>query len=119
MKLTFVESRGFASRWKSRADDEALRILQNDLLEAPDRGKEIIGCGLIRKYRFADLSRGKGKRGGLRVIYLYTPVVSRIDFLAVFGKDEKIDLSRDEIKVLCEMARAIRREAIAMPKKEK
>jgi hypothetical protein len=113
MRLTFFESRGFTVRWKSRADDGALRGLQNELLEVPERGKEIPGCGILRKYRFADPSRGKGKRGGLRVIYLYTPAVSRIDLLAVFGKDEKVDLSREEIKVLCNLARAIRQEAMA------
>jgi len=119
MLLTFVETRAFASRWKSRADDETLRTLQNDLLEAPDRGKAIRGCGILRKYRFADPSRGKGKRGGLRVIYLHTPSVSRIDFLAVFGKDEKVDLSRDEIKILCQLAHAIREEAAAIWKGKK
>lgn len=111
MDLTFVESRIFSVRWDERHDDEALRALQNQLLENPDRGDPILGCGILRKLRFGDRARGKGRRGGVRVIYLHTPAASRIDLLAVFGKDEKVDLSKDEIRVLCRLARQLREEA--------
>jgi len=111
MKMTFVETRGFTARWKARVGDEALKGLQEVLLEAPDRGTEMPGCGILRKYRVADPSRNKGSRGGLRVIYLHTPLASRIDLIAVFGKDEEVDLSKDELKTLCALAKLIRQEA--------
>jgi hypothetical protein len=38
-------------------------------MKSPDAGDVIEGTGGLRKLRFADLRRGKGKRGGLRVIY--------------------------------------------------
>ena len=41
---------------------------------------------------------GKGKRGGLRVIYLHTPEAATVDLFTVYGKDEKDDLSADELK---------------------
>jgi hypothetical protein len=105
------------ARWRKRAEDEALRALQNDLLEAPDRGDAMPGCGILRKYRFADPSRGKGKRGGLRVIYMHTPVAATIHLIVVFGKDDQIDLSKREMKALCELARQLRSEVEASARK--
>jgi hypothetical protein len=92
MNLPFVESAGFTARWHRRASDESLRALQNELLKEPNRGDPMPGCSILRKYRFADPSRSKGRRGGLRVIYLYTPSANWIHLIAVFGKDEQDDL---------------------------
>jgi hypothetical protein len=93
-------------------DDEAFRELQNELSENPDRGKVMPGCGGLRKLRFGDPGRGQGKRGGLRVIYLYVPEAFRIDFLNVYGKDQKDDLSPHEKRVFAQLARQIKQEAI-------
>lgn len=41
---------------------------QNLLMLQPEDGDLIPGRGGLRKLRFADARRGKGKRGGLRVI---------------------------------------------------
>lgn len=110
MKLTFVETRVFSVRWHARQSDEALRALQNELLEEPRRGDPIPGCGILRKLRFADQSRGKGKRGGVRVIYVHTPEAGRIDLVTVYGKDEADDLTKDEVEELCRFARLLRTE---------
>lgn len=61
--------------------------------------------------RFGDPGRGKGKRGGLRVIYLYTPEAAMIDLLTVYGKDEKDDLTAAEVKTWC-IAAAQRRQQL-------
>jgi len=71
------------------------------------------GCGIIRKLRWSDESRGQGKRGGVRVIYLHTPEAARVDLITVYGKDEADDLSRDEIRTLCEYATQLRALAVA------
>jgi len=110
MTLTFVETLVFTARWRKRADDDALRALQLVLLETPAAGTPIPGCGVLRKLRLADPGRGKGKRGGLRVIYLHTPEADTLDLLTVYGKDEKDDLGADELKLLCEAARARRKQ---------
>lgn len=111
MKLTFVETAVFSARWHRRQDDEGLRALQNELLEDPGRGDSIPGCGMLRKVRFGDERRGKGKRGGVRVIYVYTPEVGRIDLITVYGKDEADDLTKDEVSALCILAKRLRQEA--------
>lgn len=111
MNLTFVESRVFSARWHRRQSDESLRALQNVLLSNPSKGDPIPGCPLLRKLRFGDESRGKGTRGGVRVIYLHTPRANQIDLVAVYGKDERDDLSKADLKVLCVMANELRIEA--------
>jgi mRNA-degrading endonuclease RelE of RelBE toxin-antitoxin system len=119
MNLTFVETKVFSARWHRRLDDEALRALQDDLLEKPEAGDPIPGCGLLRKLRVADKSRGKGKRGGVRVIYLHTPEASRVDLITIYGKDEADDLSKAELDGLCLLARALRDEATAQARRLK
>jgi hypothetical protein len=66
----------------------------------------------LRKIRFADASRGMGERGGVRVVYLYIPEASRVDFLDLSGKDEKDDLSAAEKKRLAAFAKSVKRGAI-------
>src|SRR5665213_3031193 len=111
MKLTFVEAPWFTERLKARMGDESYRAMQNAIAEHPDKGKVMPGCGGLRKLRFADPSRGQGKRGGLRVIYLHVPEACRVDFLDVYGKDEKDDLTPKEKKILADLAKKVRREA--------
>jgi hypothetical protein len=112
MKLTFVEMPWFTERLKARLDDESYRALQNEMLANPEKGRTMGGCGGLRKVRSGDPARGQGKRGGVRVIYLYIPQAFRIDLMDVYGKDEKDDLTPAEKKVLARLAAAARQEAI-------
>ncbi len=113
MDLTFVESRVFTSQWADRMGDDQLRALQNELLENPGKGDPIPGCGILRKLRFGDEGRGKGKRGGVRVIYVHTPQARRIDLVTVYGKDEVGDLTKEQVADLCKFAELLRTEATA------
>jgi hypothetical protein len=113
MKATFVESTGFTESVCDLMDDRAYARLQTKLMEEPDTGKVMPGCGGLRKLRIADPKRGKGKRGGARVIYLHVPEAKRFYMLDAYGKDEKDDLSPDEKKELRELAEQLKKEAIA------
>lgn len=93
-------------------NDEGYRALQNELLENPDRGEVMPGCGGLRKIRFADPARSKGRRGGVRIIYLYIPEAFRIDFFDAYGKDEKNDLTPREKKWLAELSKQVKQEAV-------
>jgi hypothetical protein len=55
-----------------------------------------------------DPSRGKGKRSGARVHYLWRPRVRRIYLLFVYGKDEASTLTRGQKEALAQMSRAIK-----------
>lgn len=68
------------------------------------------GCGGLRKLRMPDAGRGKGKRGGFRVIYLDLPEVARIHLIKLYDKSEKDDLSSDDRKILRTLAGLIKRE---------
>lgn len=74
-------------------------------MEKPDAGDVMPGCGGLRKIRTADSQRGKGKRGGARVIYLHVPKAKRFYMLDIYGKDEKVDLSaaaKKQLRLLVE-----------------
>jgi len=71
MRLVFVESPVFSRLLPDYLDDASYRTLQRALLEEPERGAVMPGTGGFRKLRWADTRRGKGKRGGLRVVYYY------------------------------------------------
>jgi hypothetical protein len=110
---TFVESVDFSIHRQRFMDDAALRAFQNELLVQPNRGDVMPGCGGLRKVRTADPSRGKGKRGGARVIYLLIPEADRIDLLLIYGKDEQDDLTPAQRKTLSRLADRMRKEATA------
>lgn len=58
------------------------------------------GTGGLRKLRWADARRGKGRRGGLRIIYYYFKVDRQIWLMALYDKDEAADLTAKEKKAL-------------------
>jgi hypothetical protein len=111
MKATFVETSGFTKAITELLSDDAYARLQQWLMEQPDRGDVMPGCGGLRKIRTADPKRGKGKRGGARVIYLHVPAAKRFYMIDVYAKDEKDDLSANEKKQLRQLAKQLKQEA--------
>ena len=81
-------------------NDESYRALQRTLLENPELGDVMPGTGGFRKIRWEDSRRGKGKRGGLRVIYYYLTTNHQIWFFTLYSKDEATDLTSGEKKAL-------------------
>jgi hypothetical protein len=88
--------------------------LQRLLMLNPEAGDVIPNTGGLRELRFADERRGKGKRGGLRVIYYWWDAESQFWLFTVFDKDEMSDLTASERKALKEM---IKRELEARRKR--
>jgi len=115
--MIFVETRVFTSRLKRFLTDKAYGELQKELSEDPKRGDVMKGCGGLRKLRMKDVSRGKGRRGGARVIYLYIPEAGRIDFITVYGKNERDDLTVKQKKELKAFAARAKAEAIKCSRK--
>lgn len=69
-------------------------------MDNPEAGDIIEGTGGLRKMRFADAKRGKGKRGGLRVIYYWWLAGKQFWLFTIYSKDEKDDLSPAQKKIL-------------------
>ena len=68
MKASFVEMTTFSKYRADYLSDESFRDLQLELLANPRKGDTISGTGGLRKIRWADKKRGKGKGGGTRII---------------------------------------------------
>jgi len=79
------------------ADDD-YAAMQVALARRPDLGRIIPGSGGIRKMRWA--GSGRGKRGGLWIIYYWQVAEDQIWLLLAYPKSERDDLSHDEIKQL-------------------
>jgi hypothetical protein len=103
VKAVFVELPPFERFRADYLDDEAFLRLQRLLMLNPDAGDVIPGAGGLRKLRFPDERRGKGKRGGLRVIYYWWDAGSQFWLFTVFDKEEMPDLTITERKALKEM----------------
>lgn len=111
MSLAFRETAGFAQRRDTYfVTDEHFRAFQNALIEVPTRGAVIPGCSGLRKVRWTDARRGMGRRGGLRVIYLFVPDADMIFLLDVYDKNEADDLTKEEKREFAALADLIRQE---------
>jgi len=95
-RLQFLEAPAFSRYREDYLDDEGFRELQQALASNPEKGDVIPGAGGIRKLRWRDSRRSKGKRGGLRIVYYCFLSDEEIWLLTLYGKDEASDLSKDE-----------------------
>src|SRR5260370_40870903 len=98
--MEFFEAPAFTRYVDNYLDDDAYRALQIQLTTAPAQGDVIPGTGGFRKLRWTDPRRGKGRRGGLRIIYYYFPAEQQIWLVTLYGKDEALDLTAKEKQVL-------------------
>ena len=79
-------------------DDDEYAELQAFLADRPEAGNVIKSSGGMRKLRWA--GSGRGKRGGLRVIYYWWVAKDRISMLLMYPKNEQDDLTADQLKQL-------------------
>lgn len=103
--MIFIETPPFERLRAEYLGDEQYRLLQVWLMANPEAGIVIRGSGGIRKLRWG--SDGRGKRGGMRIIYYYMHAQSQMFFLTLYRKSEVSDLSRDEIRTLRSFVRQI------------
>jgi hypothetical protein len=69
-------------------------------MKNPTSGDLIPDSGGLRKLRVGDARRGKGKRGGLRVIYYWWDSGLQFWLFTLYDKDEMSDLTPQQRKVL-------------------
>ena len=98
--MEFFEAPAFTRYVSSYLTDDEYREMQGRLANAPEAGDMIPGTGGFRKLRWADPKRGKGQRGGLRVIYYYFPGERQIWFITLYGKNEASDLTPKQKQAL-------------------
>jgi hypothetical protein len=96
MKLVFLETPLFTRLLGDYLNDESYRELQRALMGNPGMGDLMPGTGGFHKVRWEDARRGKGKRGGLRVIYYYLMADHQIWFFTLYVKEGAGDLTAEE-----------------------
>lgn len=83
--FTFIETKLFTRLVHAYFTDEEYQELQIALLESPEAGDVIPGSGGMRKLRWR--ARGRGKRGGYRVIYFSVSDEQEIWLVTIYPKN--------------------------------
>ncbi|NDL64847.1 type II toxin-antitoxin system RelE/ParE family toxin [Acerihabitans arboris] len=99
--MLFIESDIFTEDVKELLTDDEYREFQTYLAANPDKGDVIQETGGLRKIRWS--AAGKGKRGGVRVIYYHKVAESQLRMILIYKKGIKDDLSSDEKRQLREL----------------
>ncbi len=100
---TVIETKVFLRQVEKLLSPEEKDELLEYLAAHPVAGDIIQGTGGIRKIRWA--LAGRGKRGGARVIHFYHNEHFPLVVMAIYAKNEKDDLTRDEAVALGKYAR--------------
>ena len=93
-----METSLFSGQLFRHLHDDDYRSLQLALTLRPEQGALIPGSGGLRKLRWA--LRGKGKRGGLRIIYYWDSTEDVIYLIYLYPKNQQANLRPDQLKLL-------------------
>jgi hypothetical protein len=96
--MVIIETPIFTKQVLSTLSEEEYRLFQTTLLDRPDLGKVIPGGGGLRKVRWA--LEGRGKSGGVRVIYYWFTARGTILLLFMYPKNVQGNLTQDQLKQL-------------------
>lgn len=100
MDALFIELPAFERFRSQYLDDEDFRSLQRVLLLHPHADDVTKGTGGLRKVRFADALRHKGKRGGTRIIYYWWQAGLQFWLFTLYGKEVQDDLTPQQRQAL-------------------
>jgi hypothetical protein len=104
--VVFIETPVFTRLVKEALSDDDYGAFQQSLAHQPDAGDLIRGGGGIRKVRWA--LPGRGKSGGIRVIYYWRVKADQIYLLFLFPKGERSDLTSAQVKQLAKHVRELK-----------
>lgn len=83
--ISFVETKLFTRLVQECLSDDEYSALQRALIADPEAGAVIPGSGGVRKLRWG--IGGRGKRGGIRVIYFLRTRQGQIWMLTLYPKN--------------------------------
>ena len=101
-EITVLQLPKFKTEATELIGAEGIETVAVYLIDHPDAGDIIPGTGGVRKMRWA--AKGKGKRGGARIIYMYVVIDARVYLLRCYAKNVKTDLTAGEKKELRQIA---------------
>jgi mRNA-degrading endonuclease RelE of RelBE toxin-antitoxin system len=91
--MEFIETSAFTKYVYDYLDDVEFSALQWFLVLHPEFGDLMPGGGGLRKLRWQ--AKGKGKRGGARIIYYFVGKRDEIWLLSIYGKNELSDIPKE------------------------
>ena len=103
--MEFIETPTFTRMLVEMLTDDEYAGLQQVLVVNPDAGDIVKGGGGIRKLRHA--LPGRGKRGGVRVIYYWLRKDGQIFRLLIYPKSKKDTLTARETAILFELVKEL------------
>jgi hypothetical protein len=103
--MEFIEAKQFTQAALEHLNEAEYLELQMDLIKNPKKGVLIKGGGGIRKLRFG--AQGRGKSGGVRVIYYWRSRAGQIHMLALYPKSIKLNLTDNEVSALARLVKGI------------
>jgi hypothetical protein len=98
--ISFIETRLFTRTVGDYLSDAEYAALQRALIDDPNRGAVIRGSGGVRKLRWGQA--GRGKRGGIRVIYYVKAKDGVIWMLTLYAKNEAESISPSVLRKIKE-----------------
>ena len=101
--MRFIETSSFTRAVADLLTDEEYRSLQTALLLRPEQGALIKGGAGLRKLRWKQ--RGRGKRGGVRVIYYRYAEGELLYMVYAYAKADQGDLTPLQIRQLARLVR--------------
>ena len=104
---TVAETPTFTRQADKLFTEEERHTVIGHLAGNPLAGEEIPGTGGVRKLRFA--ASGRGKRGGVRVVYFYGGGDIPVYALLAYAKSARTDLNPAQRRAVARVAAAIKR----------
>jgi hypothetical protein len=98
--MIFIETSLFSRLVYEYLTEDEFWGLQNYLLEHPEMGVIVRGSGGVRKIRWA--TAGRGKRGGVRIIYYWKRQNDEIWLLTLYAKNEASTIPSHVLKKIAE-----------------
>ena len=109
MNREFVSLDIFNRLWEDLGlSDDDLKELQEHLNIYPEKGKIIQNTGGVRKIRWK--IKGKGKRGGIRVLYIDFIFYEKIYLLMVYPKSKKENITGKEKNIIKKLVDELKNE---------
>ena len=94
--ISFIETKLFTRLVQDYLSDDEYAALQEALLADPEAGAIIPGAGGVRKLRWG--VAGRGKRGGIRVVYFLRTRHGQIWMLTLYAKNVAENISARVLK---------------------